>query len=432
MATDSAMTAQNQKNKKLNKKNNRQSQSRNDPMTNHYDDFESDDFSDDIDDNLDGFDALDIDEADIENIDDLDIEDFDAHELEDDLDDIDDRLDDETDNFVPKKPLKSSKAQQNADREAALKAAAERPPYDASTFEDTRTRDLVPAMPTHLSAPGVNLGAYINTVHQIPILTPTQEQELAHRYYDEGDVEAARLLVMSHLRFVIHIARSYSGYGLPQADLIQEGNLGLMKAVKRFDPNKGVRLVSFAVHWIKAEIHEFVIRNWRIVKVATTKAHRKLFFNLRSLKKTNNQLTIEEADAIAKDLNVTRKQVLEMESRLTSYDASFETQSSDDDDGRYAPQLFLEDGVDPAEMVEESDWEENNSSALLAAMDTLDDRARDIVEQRWLTEQKSTLHELAAVYSISAERVRQIEKNAMDKIRDAMTIDSVILPDDIQ
>ncbi len=319
----------------------------------------------------------------------------------------------------------------NEARTAALKAAAQRPPYDASKLGDTSTRDLVPAMPTHLSAPGVNLGAYINTVHQIPILTPTQEQELAHRYHDEGDVEAARLLVMSHLRFVIHIARSYSGYGLPQADLIQEGNLGLMKAVKRFDPNKGVRLVSFAVHWIKAEIHEFVIRNWRIVKVATTKAHRKLFFNLRSLKKTNNQLTLEEADAIANDLNVTRKQVLEMESRLTSYDASFEAQSSDDD-GRYAPQLFLEDGIDPAEQLEEADWEENNSSALLAAMDTLDDRSRDIVEQRWLTEQKSTLHELAAVYSISAERVRQIEKNAMDKIRDAMTIESVILPDDIQ
>ncbi len=332
-----------------------------------------------------------------------------------------------------KKPANDqSDAETNPAREAALKAAAQRPPYDASALEDTSTRDLVPAMPTHLSAPGVNLGAYINTVHQIPILTTTQEQELAHRYFDEGDVEAARLLVMSHLRFVIHIARSYSGYGLPQADLIQEGNLGLMKAVKRFDPNKGVRLVSFAVHWIKAEIHEFVIRNWRIVKVATTKAHRKLFFNLRSLKKTNNQLTLEEADAIANDLNVTRKQVLEMESRLTSYDASFETQSSDDDDGRYAPQLFLEDGIDPAEMVEEADWEENNSSALIAAMDTLDDRSRDIVEQRWLTEQKSTLHELAAVYSISAERVRQIEKNAMDKIRDAMTIDSVILPDDIQ
>lgn len=279
---------------------------------------------------------------------------------------------------------------------------------------------LVPAMPTALAAPGVNLGAYINTVHQIPILTPEQEQELAHRYYDEGDVEAARLLVMSHLRFVIHIARSYSGYGLPQADLIQEGNVGLMKAVKRFDPNKGVRLVSFAVHWIKAEIHEFVIRNWRIVKVATTKAHRKLFFNLRSLKKTNNQLTLDEAEAIAKDLNVTVKQVLEMESRLTSYDASFEAQSDDDDEGRYAPQHFLEDGVDPAEMVEDADWEENNNNALENAMNTLDDRSRDIVQQRWLNEQKATLHELAATYDISAERVRQIEKNAMDKIREAM------------
>ncbi|SJM37096.1 RNA polymerase sigma factor RpoH [Psychrobacter pasteurii] len=297
-----------------------------------------------------------------------------------------------------------------------------------SEYPNTSTRDLVPAMPVNLSAPGINLGAYMNSVQQIPILTTEQEQELAHRYYNEGDVEAARILVMSHLRFVIHIARSYSGYGLPQADLIQEGNLGLMKAVKRFDPNKGVRLVSFAVHWIKAEIHEFVIRNWRIVKVATTKAHRKLFFNLRSLKKTNNQLTLEEADAIAADLNVTRKQVLEMESRLTSYDASFEAQSSDDEDGHYAPQLFLEDGVDPAEMVEDADWEENNTNALMSAMDTLDDRSRDIVEQRWLSEQKSTLHELAAVYNISAERVRQIEKNAMDKIREAMTIDSVIMP----
>lgn len=279
---------------------------------------------------------------------------------------------------------------------------------------------LVSAMPTSLSAPGVNLGAYINAVHQIPILTPEEEQTLANRYYNEQDVEAARLLVMSHLRFVIHIARSYSGYGLPQADLIQEGNVGLMKAVKRFDPNKGVRLVSFAVHWIKAEIHEFVIRNWRIVKVATTKAHRKLFFNLRSLKKTNNQLTLEEAEAIAKDLNVTVKQVLEMESRLTSYDASFEAQSDDEDEGRYAPQYFLEDGVDPAEMVEDADWEESNNNALAQAMDSLDERSRDIVQQRWLNEQKATLHELAAEYDISAERVRQIEKNAMDKIREAM------------
>ncbi len=316
--------------------------------------------------------------------------------------------------------------------------------YDADDFEDAlidemdnersqrtdnshvATRDLVPSIPTHLTAPGVNLGAYINTVHQIPILTPEEEQQLALRYYNDGDVEAARLLVMSHLRFVIHIARSYSGYGLSQADLIQEGNLGLMKAVKRFDPNKGVRLVSFAVHWIKAEIHEFVIKNWRIVKVATTKAHRKLFFNLRSLKKSSNQLTLDEAAAIAKDLNVTVKQVLEMEQRLTSYDASFDIQDSDDDDGRYAPQLFLEDAVNPAEVVEEADWEENTVSALKDAMDTLDDRSRDIITQRWLADQKSTLHELAAVYNISAERVRQIEKNAMDKIKEAITIDKVL------
>lgn len=294
------------------------------------------------------------------------------------------------------------------------------PPRPRRTRSKKTNQALVPRMPTSLSAPGVNLGAYINTVHQIPILTPEQEQELAHRYYDEGDVDAARLLVMSHLRFVIHIARSYSGYGLPQGDLIQEGNVGLMKAVQRFDPNKGVRLVSFAVHWIKAEIHEFVIRNWRIVKVATTKAHRKLFFNLRSLKKTNNQLTLDEAQAIAKDLNVTVKQVLEMESRLTSYDASFEAQSDDEDEGRYAPQYYLEDDTNPADVIEDADWEESNNSALMEAMDELDDRSRDIVQQRWLNEQKATLHELAAEYNISAERVRQIEKNAMDKIKEAM------------
>lgn len=292
------------------------------------------------------------------------------------------------------------------------------------------TNALVPAMPTHLTAPGVNLGAYINTVHQIPILTPEEEKELAHRYYENGDLEAARLLVMSHLRFVIHIARSYSGYGLSQADLIQEGNLGLMKAVKRFDPTKGVRLVSFAVHWIKAEIHEFVIKNWRIVKVATTKAHRKLFFNLRSLKKSNNQLTLEEAESIAKDLGVTVKQVLEMEGRLTSYDASFELQDSDEDEGRYAPQLFLEDAVDPAQMVEDADWEENTTNALNVAMGELDERSRDIITQRWLIDQKATLHDLAAQYNISAERVRQIEKNAMDKIKSAMMIDNMILSED--
>ncbi len=343
-------------------------------------------------------------EEELDEFDDGDFSDMDAIELAE-----FEELDDELDSFDDIKPLS--------------KAIANRPPPN----KNAPTRELVPAMPTHLTAPGVNLGAYINTVHQIPILTPEEEQILAHRYYDEGDVEAARLLVMSHLRFVIHIARSYSGYGLSQADLIQEGNLGLMKAVKRFDPNKGVRLVSFAVHWIKAEIHEFVIKNWRIVKIATTKAHRKLFFNLRSLKKSNNQLSLEEAEAIAKDLNVTVKQVLEMEARLTSYDASFEMQDSDEDEGRYAPQLFLEDAADPADVIEEADWEENTTSALQTAMDSLDERSRDIITQRWLADQKSTLHDLAEVYNISAERVRQIEKNAMDKIREAMTINSVIV-----
>ncbi len=363
-----------------------------------------------LDDKLNGdphaaFDDIDddeLDEFDEPDFDSLDEDDIDLAQLPDSYDDYDelvDEADDDYDDEFAEKPRKT------VSRPRQKKAM---------------TNALVPTMPTALSAPGVNLGAYINAVHQIPILTAEQEQELAHRYTDEGDVEAARLLVMSHLRFVIHIARSYSGYGLPQGDLIQEGNVGLMKAVKRFDPNKGVRLVSFAVHWIKAEIHEFVIRNWRIVKVATTKAHRKLFFNLRSLKKTNNQLTLEEAEAIAKDLNVTVKQVLEMESRLTSYDASFEAQSDDEDEGRYAPQYFLEDAADPADMVEDADWEENNNSALMEAMEDLDDRSRDIVQQRWLNEQKATLHELAAEYNISAERVRQIEKNAMDKIKEAM------------
>ena len=354
--------------------------------TNHTPDENFDDFDDEVYDN----DEPDFDELAYGDFDDLD-----------NLESLDDTLDDDFDNDF------------DDDFD-------ERPKRTASRKKSKTTNALVPAMPTSLTAPGVNLGAYINAVHQIPILTPEQEQELAHRYYDEGDVEAARLLVMSHLRFVIHIARSYSGYGLPQGDLIQEGNVGLMKAVKRFDPNKGVRLVSFAVHWIKAEIHEFVIRNWRIVKVATTKAHRKLFFNLRSLKKTNNQLTLEEAEAIAKDLNVTVKQVLEMESRLTSYDASFEAQSDDEDEGRYAPQYYLEDEVNPADMVEDADWEESNNNALAEAMDSLDERSRDIVQQRWWNEQKATLHELAAEYNISAERVRQIEKNAMDKIKEAM------------
>lgn len=278
-------------------------------------------------------------------------------------------------------------------------------------------------MPLSLSAPGVNLGAYISTVNQIPILTAEQEKELAERYYYDQDLDAAKLLVMSHLRFVVHIARSYAGYGLPQGDLIQEGNLGLMKAVKRFDPNMGVRLVSFAVHWIKAEIHEYVIRNWRIVKIATTKAQRKLFFNLRSLKKSSKRLTLEEAQSIANDLNVTPEQVLEMEGRLTAYDAAFEAQGDDDDDTPHtAPALYLEDNrYDPARLIEEEDYEEQSTSALHEAMDQLDDRSRKILQRRWLDDDKSTLHELAAEYNVSAERIRQLEKNAMEKIKIAMS-----------
>ena len=278
-------------------------------------------------------------------------------------------------------------------------------------------------LPLSLSAPGVNLGAYISTVNQIPILTAEQEKELAERYYYDQDLDAAKMLVMSHLRFVVHIARSYAGYGLPQGDLIQEGNLGLMKAVKRFDPNMGVRLVSFAVHWIKAEIHEYVIRNWRIVKIATTKAQRKLFFNLRSLKKSSKKLTLEEAQSIANDLNVTPEQVLEMEGRLTAYDAAFEAQGDDDDDTPHtAPALYLEDNrYDPARLVENEDWEEQSTSALHDAMDQLDDRSRNILQRRWLDDDKSTLHELAAEYNVSAERIRQLEKNAMEKIKTAMS-----------
>lgn len=274
-------------------------------------------------------------------------------------------------------------------------------------------------MPLSLSAPGVNLGAYISTVNQIPILTAEQEKELAERYYYDQDLDAAKMLVMSHLRFVVHIARSYAGYGLPQGDLIQEGNLGLMKAVKRFDPNMGVRLVSFAVHWIKAEIHEYVIRNWRIVKIATTKAQRKLFFNLRSLKKSSKKLTLEEAQSIANDLNVTPEQVLEMEGRLTAYDAAFEAQGDDDDDTPHtAPALYLEDNrYDPARLVENEDWEEQSTSALHDAMDQLDDRSRNILQRRWLDDDKSTLHELAAEYNVSAERIRQLEKMRWKKLK---------------
>ncbi|WP_114417198.1 RNA polymerase sigma factor RpoH [Marinospirillum perlucidum] len=273
-----------------------------------------------------------------------------------------------------------------------------------------------------LFSPGRDLSAYIQTVNSIPLLTAEEEKDLGHRLQDQGDLEAARLLVLSHLRFVVHIAKSYKGYGLAQADLIQEGNVGLMKAVKRFDPTLGVRLVSFAVHWIKAEIHEFVLKNWRIVKVATTKAQRKLFFNLRGAKKSLTWLNGDEVDAIAADLNVKPETVREMESRLSSNDAAFDGYQDDDEDSAsYAPVHYLEDQrYNPASMIEADNTEADASSRLQAALADLDERSRDILQQRWLNESKATLHELAATYGVSAERIRQLEKNAMKKVKTAM------------
>lgn len=271
--------------------------------------------------------------------------------------------------------------------------------------------------------PGANLSAYIQAVGSIPLLSVDRERELAERLHYEDDVEAARELVMSHLRFVVHIARSYNGYGLAEADLIQEGNVGLMKAVKRFDPSKGVRLVSFAVHWIKAEIHEFILRNWRIVKVATTKAQRKLFFNLRSAKKNLAWLSADEAQAVANDLGVDVREVQRMEGRLSSRDVAFDapTDSSDDDEGWQAPQYFLEDhAADPASAVEDTQWQDESEGRLHAAIADLDDRSRDILSRRWLFDQKATLHELAAEYGVSAERIRQLEQAAMKKIRGSL------------
>jgi RNA polymerase sigma-32 factor len=274
-------------------------------------------------------------------------------------------------------------------------------------------------LPIDQMVPGANLPAYVQAVGSIAVLTVERERELAEDLYYNENLEAARELVMSHLRFVVHIARSYSGYGLAEADLIQEGNVGLMKAVKRFNPEKGVRLVSFAVHWIKAEMHEYVLRNWRIVKVATTKAQRKLFFNLRSAKKSLSWLNAEEAQAVADDLGVDVKEVHRMESRLTSRDVAFDSPlDSDDDDAWRAPQYFLEDkSADPAQQLESADWQENNESQLHAALADLDERSRNILAQRWLSEEKSTLHQLAAQYGVSAERIRQLEQNAMKKLR---------------
>ena len=272
--------------------------------------------------------------------------------------------------------------------------------------------------------PGANLAAYVQAVSAIPVLSVEREQSLAERLYYKDDVQAARELVMSHLRFVVHIARSYSGYGLAEADLIQEGNVGLMKAVKRFDPNKGVRLVSFAVHWIKAEIHEYILRNWRIVKVATTKAQRKLFFNLRSAKKSLAWLSADEAQAVANDLGVDVKEVQRMEGRLSSRDVAFDAPTdSDEDDAWQAPQHFLEgSSQDPAAAVEDNEWQTDSQTRLHAAIADLDERSRDILARRWLTDDKATLHELAAEYGVSAERIRQLEQAAMKKIRGVLVV----------
>lgn len=277
-------------------------------------------------------------------------------------------------------------------------------------------------LPLEQLVPGANLTAYVQAVSSIPILTVERERDLAEDLYYNDNLGAARELVMSHLRFVVHIARSYSGYGLAEADLIQEGNVGLMKAVKRFNPEKGVRLVSFAVHWIKAEMHEYILRNWRIVKVATTKAQRKLFFNLRGKKKTLSWLSKAEAQAVADDLGVDVNEVQRMEGRLSSRDVGYEQpRDNDDDDAWQAPQNYLEDHTaDPAQMVEASDWQESSEAQLHHALSELDERSRDILAQRWLSENKATLHDLAAQYDVSAERIRQLEQNAMKKLRSSL------------
>ena len=274
------------------------------------------------------------------------------------------------------------------------------------------------SLPVEALLPGGKIEAYIQAVSQIPILTSEQEKEIANRLFYESDLDAARALVMSHLRFVVHIARSYSGYGLPQADLIQEGNVGLMKAVKRFNPEMGVRMVSFAVHWIKAEMHEYILRNWRIVKVATTKAQRKMFFNLRSAKKKLAWFTAAEVKSVANDLGVSEAVVRQMEGRLAAQDMAFDGLTDEDDDLSIAPAQYLEAlDANPAQIIEKQDWAKNSVDRLYASLNHLDDRSKDILASRWLSDQKATLHELASKYSVSAERIRQLEKNAMKKVK---------------
>ncbi len=273
-----------------------------------------------------------------------------------------------------------------------------------------------------LAGPVGSLDAYMQAVSGIPVLSREEEQDLARRFRQLNDLDAARQLVISNLRFVVHIAKGYSGYGLPVADLIQEGNVGLMKAVKRFDPEVGVRLVSFAVHWIRAEIHEFVLRNWRLVKVATTKAQRKLFFNLRKTRKHLGWMSEDERHAIATDLGVSKKDVVEMEKRLTSRDLAFDLGDNEDDERTsFAPAAYLPSpDADPAETLEEHDFQQDSRAKLAAGLATLDERSRDILKRRWLAESKETLQTLAAEYGVSAERIRQIENNAIRKLRSSM------------
>jgi RNA polymerase sigma-32 factor len=271
------------------------------------------------------------------------------------------------------------------------------------------------------AGPVGSLDGYIDRVSQIPVLSKEAELALAIRFRSEGDLDAARQLVLSHLRFVVHIARGYLGYGLPMGDLVQEGNVGLMKAVKRFDPGVGVRLVSFAVHWIRAEIHEYVLRNWRLVKVATTKSQRKLFFNLRRMKKNLAWLSEEETRAVARDLGVEVSDVREMEQRLSARDMSFDPTPDTDEEESYSPAMYLPaSNADPAVEVEREEWEEDSSERLSVALEKLDERSRSILKRRWMTDDKATLHELADEYGISAERVRQVESNAISKLKGLM------------
>jgi len=269
-----------------------------------------------------------------------------------------------------------------------------------------------------LAGPIGSFDAYLERVGRIPVLSREQEQELAQRFRRDDDLDAARELVLSHLRFVVHIARGYAGYGLAMNDLVQEGNIGLMKAVKRFDPTVGVRLVSFAVHWIRAEIHEYVLRNWRLVKVATTKAQRKLFFNLRRMKKNLTWLSADETSAVAKDLGVSTAEVTEMERRLSARDLSFDVTSESDEDDSYGPAAYLPAAdADPAEQVEEDQWNSSTQEQLANAMQRLDERSRAILQRRWMTDDKATLHELADEYGVSAERIRQIESSAISRLK---------------